>query len=358
MSSALRWALAVLLLACTRSPAAGQSLEPPDCGARGIVRARQDTGTAAAAAVTFQAMDDIPLPGGATRFDYQSLDQTTGRLYVAHMGDGSVVAVDTRAQRVIGVVNGLPRVTGVWVVPELHRLYASATGLHQVAIIDTRTFSLIRRVGPIGFPDGIAYAPAARKLFVSDESGAGELVIDAARDRVIGSIALGGEAGNTIYDAGSGCILVAVQTRNEVVAIDPATDRVTGRYPIAGAARPHGLSVDAARRLLFVANEDNATLQIVDLRTMKVIGRQTVGREPDVLAFDPEWRRLYVGAESGSVTVLEERGDTLVRVGFLRLPEAHSVSVDPTTHFVYLPLAHRGGRPLLRVLRPSPPRAQ
>ena len=29
---------------------------------------------------------DVPLPGGAFRFDYQSLDSEGGRLYMAHLG--------------------------------------------------------------------------------------------------------------------------------------------------------------------------------------------------------------------------------------------------------------------------------
>lgn len=34
---------------------------------------------------------DVPLSGGATRFDYQSFDPNTGRLYIAHLGDGACV---------------------------------------------------------------------------------------------------------------------------------------------------------------------------------------------------------------------------------------------------------------------------
>jgi DNA-binding beta-propeller fold protein YncE len=294
---------------------------------------------------------DIPLPGGTARFDYQSLDDVSGRLYLAHMGAGQVIVFDTQSRRVLAVIGGLPGVTGVWAVPELDRLYASATGLHRVAIVDTRTFAIVGRVGQIGFPDGIAYAPGAGKIFVSDEAGGGELVIDADRDRVTGTIPIGGEAGNTIYDRGSGCVLVAVQSRNEVVTIDPAAERVVGRYALGAAKHPHGLAVDASRRLLFVANEGNATLLTVDLRTMRVTQQQPVGSDPDVLAFDPGWGRLYVAAESGSVTVLEERGDTLVRVGSLGMPGAHSVSVSPATHLVYFPLKDIRGRPVLRILR-------
>ena len=294
---------------------------------------------------------DVPLPGPPVRFDYQSLDDATGVLYIAHMNAGEVVVFDTRAAKVLGIVGGLPRVTGVLVVPELHRLYASAAGLHRVAIIDTRTLKMVAMVGTIGFPDGIAYAPAVKKIFVSDESGGGELVIDASRDRVLATIPLGGKAGNTIYDSGSGRILVAVQTRNELITIDPSSDRIVGRSPIAGAAGPHGLAIDAARRLLFIANEASGILLVVDLRTMRTMSRHRVGDDPDVLAFDPGSRRLYVGAESGSLTVFEERGDTLAPVATMNIPDAHTVLVSPSSHLVYLPLANDRGHPVLRILR-------
>src|SRR6266576_2519140 len=34
-------------------------------------------------------LSDVPLTGGTTRFDYQSVDPNTGRLYLAHLGDGT-----------------------------------------------------------------------------------------------------------------------------------------------------------------------------------------------------------------------------------------------------------------------------
>jgi DNA-binding beta-propeller fold protein YncE len=298
---------------------------------------------------------DIPLPGAAVRFDYQSLDPGSGQLYISHMNDGHVVAFDTRSRRVVGNIPDMPRVTGVWVVPELHKLYASVTGHHHVAVIDVPSLSVRATPGPIGFPDGIAYAPEAKRIFVSDESGASELVIDGVTDRVIATVPLGGEAGNTKYDAGSGCVLVAVQTRNEIVALDPTTTAVVARFALARASHPHGMQVDPANRLLFVANQDNATIEVVDLRSMEVTDVQPVGRSPDVLAFDPEWRRLYVATEGGGLWLYQVRGRRLVVEGVLDLPHAHTVSVDPVTHLVYLPLESLGGRPTLRIVRGVPP---
>ena len=88
---------------------------------------------------------------------------------------------------------------------------------------------------------------------------------------------------------------------------------------------------------------------------MRVTATYPVGRGPDVLAFDPVWRRLYVAAESGVVTVFDEMGTRLKLVGEIKAPHAHSVAVDPDTHRVYLPLQNIDGRPVLRILSINPP---
>ena len=146
-----------------------------------------------------------------------------------------------------------------------------------------------------------------------------------------------------------------MQTRNEVVEIDPKIDRVVARHALAGSEHPHGMSLDVASRLLFVASEESASLQTVDLRTWKVIGRQAVGEDPDVLVFDPAWCRLYVAAETGPVTVFSERNRKLVLDGQIRMPHAHTVSVDPRTHLVYFPLQDVDGHPLLRIMAARKP---
>jgi DNA-binding beta-propeller fold protein YncE len=297
---------------------------------------------------------DVPLPGPANRFDYQSVDAAARRLYVSHMNAGRLVVFDLDSSKVIGEVSGLDRATGVRAVPALHAVYVSAAGRHEVAAVDDRTLAVTARVGGIRFPDGIAYAPAEQMVFVSDESGEADVVIDAHTNTRRATIALGGEAGNTHYDSVSHCVLVAVQTRRQLVAIDPVTERVVARYDVPGVDGPHGFTLDEARRFAFVTGEGNATLAVVDLRTMGVVQRLRVGDDPDVLAWDPAWRRLYVASESGVLSTFWATHDTLVPLGDLRIPHAHTVAVDPRTHRIYLPLENVGGRPVLRVLEAAP----
>src|SRR5215467_6355489 len=141
---------------------------------------------------------DIPLPGAAVRFDYQSLDTSKGRLYIAHMNANQLVVFDVKKRAVIANLDGFPSVHGVWAVPELGRVYASTTGEHTVTVVEMTTLKTIARVGTIKYPDGIAYAPESNRVFVSDEHGDADAVIDAANNTLVTTIPLGGGAGNTL----------------------------------------------------------------------------------------------------------------------------------------------------------------
>ncbi|HEX9083853.1 MAG TPA: hypothetical protein VF836_03860 [Gemmatimonadaceae bacterium] len=300
----------------------------------------------------FTLVAEVVLPGPANRFDYQSIDSTTRRLYMNHMNAGRTIVFDLDAGHVVGQIKDVPRSTGVTAVPEHHAVYISAAGAHDVAIVDDRTLAVVSRVGGIGFPDGIAYARDVDKVFVSDESGGADVVIDAKTRAKRSTIDLGGEAGNTHYDAVSHCILVAVQTRNQIVAIDPAVERIVARYNLSGCDQPHGFTIAEQDRLAFVSCEGNAALLVVDLRTMRIVDRRKVGDDPDVLAWDSVWRRLYVAAESGVLSAWWLDGSTLRPIGEIRAPHAHTVAVDPVTHRVFLPLENVLGKPVLRIFAP------
>jgi DNA-binding beta-propeller fold protein YncE len=214
---------------------------------------------------------DVPLPGPAVRFDYQAFDPSSGRLYIAHMNADQLVVFDTSKRQVLANLDGFKRVHGVTVAFEIHRLYASVTGDHQVAAVDTETLKIVGTAGPVTYPDGLAYAPKQNKVFVSDEHGGVDAVIDAGRNKLITNIPLGGGAGNTVYDPVSGNILVAVHGVNLLAIIDSTTNQIISRVPLPGIKNPHGISLDTAGRIAFVAGEENHSLAMVDLTTMKIL---------------------------------------------------------------------------------------
>jgi DNA-binding beta-propeller fold protein YncE len=338
-----------LLIACATShtqPSANAQPNQP------VTAEPQDN--RASAGLPLRALTDVPLTGGTSRFDYQSFDSSSGRLYIAHLGSDLMTVFDVNKQTVIGDVKDLKRVHGVLAVPALHRIYASATGTNELAVIDDQSLSILARAPAGDYPDGVAYASRANKIYVSDLHGKTDTVIDAKTNQRVTTIALGGGAGNSQYDSVADRIFVTVDGREELVEIDPNTDQIVGRYPLTGCKGSHGLLIDSERRLAFAACEDNSKLVVFDLETKNATATLSVGADPDVLAFDPGLHRLYVSAESGVISIFDERDRGLQKVGEgLFAPNAHSVAVDPSTHRVYFPLQNINGKPVLRIALPT-----
>jgi DNA-binding beta-propeller fold protein YncE len=265
-------------------------------------------------ALPLRQAGELALPGASTRFDYESLDPGRGLLFIAHLGDSQVIETSIRTGRVIRVIPGLPGVHGVLAVPALHRVYATATAANQMTAIDEATGRILHRTPTGDYPDGLAYDPARHAIWTTNETSGSETVID------------------------------------------PATLTVTRRVPLPGCDHDHGLALDPPARLAFIACDGNARLLTLDLATWHITGTGTVGDQPDVLAYDPAAGRLYVAAESGDLTILDNHGGHLTVTGRAHLADgAHVVAVDPATHDSYYPIPDGpGGHPALLTYQPAP----
>lgn len=299
-----------------------------------------------------EVVRDVPLPGGATRFDYISIDPSAHRIYLAHMGDDAVIAFDTTEKKVLGVAKGIARVRGVLAVPRTGKVYAAAAGSGEVVVLQAGSLEILARI-PAGNVDGLDFVDAVERLFVSDQRGGNDVVIDARSNQVLKTIPVGGDVGNTRFDPSTGQVLVAVGSRNELVAIDPRDLSITGRYALPGIRGAHGIALDPSTQTAFLAGEGNSAVCAFSLKEHKVTAVATVGKGVDVLDVDPATHLLFVASEAGVISIFDGAGGGLRKVfeGFLA-PGAHVVGVDPSTHLVYFPLKNVGGRPVLRIMRP------
>jgi len=314
----------------------------------------KDSNLSGARGLALTHIADLPLPGRASRFDYETYDPGRHLLFIAHLGDSEVVVFDTLASRVVGRISGVAAVHGVLAIAELSLVYASATGTNEVVAIDEQTLQEVARMPGGVYPDGMAYAPDVHKLYVSDETGETETVVDVLTNRRVATIALGGEVGNTQYDPVTRHVFVNVQSRKQLVEIDPANDAIVARIDLPGARGNHGLLILPQQRLAFIACEDNDRLLVLDMHTMKVTASFDVGGDPDVLAFDPGPGTVYVAGEKGVVSTFSVTGTKVSKTGDGSVgPNAHVVNVDPATHRSYFPLKSVDGRPVLRVMAPG-----
>jgi YVTN family beta-propeller protein len=297
-----------------------------------------------------QIIADIPLTGGANRFDYTYLDPHTRLLYLTHSASNTLIIFDTVSRKMVADIPGIPDVHAVAVAPDLGRVFATSATANQVVVIDAHTYAITARI-PVGdSPDGLIYDQADHKIFVANEAGQTDAVIDARTEQRIAEIPLGGDAGDIEYDAVSHRIFAVVATLNQLVTIDPVTDTIIARAALPGCQRGQDLVLDELQRLAFVDCADNAALLMIDMTSMRVISTQSVGKNPDLMALDSGRHYLYVASESGVVSVFDEHGRTLKKVneGYVD-PGSHAVAADQDTHYMYLPLQNIGGKPILRI---------
>src|SRR5207245_8070422 len=133
---------AFILFAAQQTPRAQCTLAGPPVAAQwsGAVP------PASTAHAPLRAVTDVPLPGSASRFDYQSLEPASGRLFISHMGAGQLVVFDVHAGTVIRNLDGFPTVTGVLAAPAEHRAYAAATAAHAAIVVADSTLWVVARV--------------------------------------------------------------------------------------------------------------------------------------------------------------------------------------------------------------------
>jgi len=120
---------------------------------------------------------------------------------------------------------------------------------------------------------------------------------------------------------------------DSVTLIDPATNTVVGE--IAGIEVNHGAAAAPDGTRLYVTNEAESTLDVADLKTLKVIKSIPLTNHPNNVAVSKDGKRVYVAivAGAGAIDVIDTA--TLARVKSIRTEGGiHNTYVTPDGKFV------------------------
>ena len=120
-----------------------------------------------------------------------------------------------------------------------------------------------------------------------------------------------------------------VQTNSagdNVHIIDPATNKVVGT--IHGIEVGHGAAAAPDGRWLYVSNEADSTLDVVDARTLRVTSKVPLTGHPNNISISRDGRRVYVAIreEPGAVDVIDTPSVTRVK----------SIPIEGAVHNTYV----------------------
>jgi DNA-binding beta-propeller fold protein YncE len=298
--------------------------------------------SAFAAAPGYHVIKKVQL-GGEGFWDYLTVDEAARRLYVSH--GTNVAVVDLETDKNVGNIPNLEGVHGIALAPEFNRGFISCGRSNTAVIFDLKTLAVIDQIPTGTGPDAIIYDPASKRVFAFNGHSKNATIIDAATGSVAGTIALGGDPEAGMPD-GKGKVYVNIADTSEVVEIDSKKMTVTKRFSIKPGEEPSGLAIDVDHHRVF-SGCDNKIMTVLDTETGKVIATVPIGDRCDGVGFDQETGLAFSSNGGGTLTVVKETSQVKFEVAETVTTQegARTMTIDPKTHQVYLPVGQSRPRP-------------
>lgn len=273
----------------------------------------------------------IASPGS---WDYISVNGD--KLYVSH--GNQVNVLNKTSGDSAGIIENTTGVHGIAFVPGLNKGYTSNGRSNNVTVFDLKTNNVLGQI-PVGQnPDAIMYDDYSKKIITCNGRSNDLSVIDPVAETVVATIAVGGKPETAVSD-NAGKLFVNIEDKNEIVQIDIKSNKVEKRWPLSPAEGPTGLAIDTKTHRLFAGCDK--LLAVLNSSTGKLITTVPIGDGCDGVAFDPATKNIYTSNGEGTVTVVHENGENDFKVleTVTTKPRARTITIDESTHKLYLPTA-------------------
>jgi DNA-binding beta-propeller fold protein YncE len=272
-------------------------------------------------------------------WDFISIDDSTGKLFVSH---GNLVqVVDANSGKLLGVIPDTKGVHGVAIAGDYNLGFTSNgrdTSVTIFRLSDLSFFRTIKLINGIN-PDAILYDPFTQRVFTFNGRSSNTTVIDVKATDIIVSLPLEGRPECAVTN-GSGRIYVNIEDKNMIDEIDPDKITVEHSWPITPGEEPSGLAIDIENHRLFSVCS-NKLMVILDADDGHIVTTLPIGERVDGVAFDSGLKRIYSSNGEGTMTVVQEIDKDNFRVleNFPTQRGARTISVYQKTHHIFLPTA-------------------
>jgi YVTN family beta-propeller protein len=290
---------------------------------------------APAVAADYRVTKTVSL-GAPDRWDYVVFDSASGRVFVAH-GD-EVTVVDGTSGEITGHIKGLTGGThGIAVVADNNRGYTDEGETGKAVSFNLKTLAVEKRTAAAEDADAIAFDPVSHHVFVINGDTGTITVIDPKTDAGIATIVVGGKLEYAVPGE-NGQLFVNGAGKREVVSINTANNKIAARWPLPDCESPHGLAIDPAAHRLFVSCV-NKLLHVVDSQSGRVVAKLPIGSGTDAAAFDPKRKLIFSSnGRDGTLSVIQEQdANTYVPLKAVQTAvSARTMGINPDTGRIYL----------------------
>jgi DNA-binding beta-propeller fold protein YncE len=294
-----------------------------------------------------------------TVLDYLTVNGS--RLFVTGESNGTVYKISLRENVLptdadVSVFPSEPATHGVAIDPTSGLAFVTRSEANRVDVFDPETMQPIKRISVSEDADAILFDSFHDLIYVANGDPRMATLIDPRKRDVTASIPLGGKPEFAVLDGQTTLLYQNLRDINAVVEVDLAKHSVAKGWPLSGCLAPSGMAIDEVQRRLFIACSGNALLAVFDLNTHRVIASLPIGGGPDSVAFDPALHRIYTTGKAGVLVVVhQDTPDTYHVLDSIKLHYgAHTLTVDPRTHALYVAYASLLVPPRIAVFAPRP----
>jgi DNA-binding beta-propeller fold protein YncE len=286
-------------------------------------------------AQTYVLAKTIDLTGDGG-YDYVSIDKVNNRLYASH---GSMVnVVDLATDKQVGLIENMKGVHGIAIDNKAGRGFISDGGANAVVAFDLKTLKTLATI-PVDAqgPDAIIYDPFADRVFSFNGRSKNSSVVDPNTLKQVGTIDLGGAPEFAVSD-GKGLIYNNLEDKNSLNIIDVKTLKVIKNYPLAPGGGPTGIALDEKNHRTFSVCRENKGMEVMDITTGNVVATVPIGSGVDAVAYDPETKLIFCSNGDATTTIIkQESADKYSVIQTLATQtRAKTMALDTKTHKIYL----------------------
>lgn len=308
-------------------------------------------GIGASAQSAYSVMNKIPVEGDGG-WDYLTVDQANGRLFISHATMAQVI--DLKTGKVVGTIPDTKGIHGVAIADDLNKGFTSNGRDSSVTVFDLTTLEVMETVKiPARNPDAILYDQFSHRVFTFNGGSNSATVIDAKTNKVVATVPLDGKPEFSVTD-GAGKIYVNIEDKSVINVISSVTFEVVQRWSIAPGEEPSGLALDNITHRLFSVCS-NKLMVVSDAIEGKIVATLPIGDNCDGVAFDPMLSRAYSSNGDGTITVVQEENANTFKV-METIPTqrgARTIAVDKGSHHLYLSVAEYEAAPTEGHKRPA-----
>jgi len=276
--------------------------------------------------------------GGDGGTDYLTAEPGTRRVFVSR--GTHVMVLDGTTGKVLGDIPDTPRTHGIALAPKSGRGFITSAGDSTVTMFDLKTLAVIKKI-PVatGGLDGIMYEDFADRIILTNHSRpiGTAVALDARTGDIVGTAQLEDNSPEGAASDGKGKIFVNNEGTSTMQVLDVKTMKVLASWPLAPCEGPTGIAYDRATNRIFAGC--GKTSVVVDPVTGKIVATIANGDGVDALGWDPVEKLIYIPAgRDSNVTVVHEdapdKYSVVATVATMR--GAKTISVDPLKHVAYL----------------------